>query len=291
MAIKIENQKSVLFSIVVYKENFWETETFKNLVSSYQKSNDSSALHIFVYDNTPGDISQIDHFKHSAEEIKVEYFHNPENPGISKAYNDIGNYAQKQEFQALVFLDQDTRLPENTYDSYTNYCEKNKGFCVAIPKIKINGNILSPAKYVNYRSAQLDEIKEGKISTKNISWINSGMMVETVFFLKSGGYNPKIQLDFSDHFFVEKLKNMGLDEVNILPLVLEQNLSVYTNSKAQDIARYALFLRDLKGYRGDKNKMIIFFNVDLPRLISLSWKHKSIKFIYIRIKKIKFIKI
>ena len=35
MAIKIENQKSVLFSIVVYKENFWETETFKAKLEEY----------------------------------------------------------------------------------------------------------------------------------------------------------------------------------------------------------------------------------------------------------------
>lgn len=289
MVIQVE--KKILFAIVVYKELYKDTNSYISLLKSFDDYHSKEGLDIYIYDNTPEqDWNILDDVER--QDVRIHYHHDVTNPGISKAYNKAGKFAEEHQFDAIVFLDQDTLLPKEAYAVYTNYVSENPFFEVAIPKISVNGNIISPAKYINYRSYLLPEVIENTmLSAENVSWINSGMLINTRSFIKSGGYNEEIQLDFSDHWYIGKLKKQGLKQVFILPLTLIQNLSAYTNSLSQDITRYKFFLRDLKGYRKKKNTLIIFFNVDLPRLMSLSWKHKSIKFIYIRIKKIKFIKI
>lgn len=276
-------KNEILFGIVTYKEEFAKTEAFISLLNSYHFRPAERELFVYVYDNTPADFyAQPDLDQNS--EVKVTFFHNRHNPGISKAYNDIVKFAKENDFKAVVFLDQDTSLTKESYSVYKAFLNSNPNFKVAIPLINIGEKLLSPSKYINYRSGLLKFIPSQKISTKNISWINSGMMVNTNFFIKSGGYNSDIQLDFSDHFFVEKIKNQGLGEVPILPVTLRQNLSTHTNNLAQDIIRYQFFLRDLKGYRNNKSYWKIFKNVDLPRLLRLTLKHKTLKFLNIRFK-------
>lgn len=276
--------KNVLFGIVVYKESFPDTETFKSLLSSYKATGDSAGLHIYVYDNTPESFLTPFDFPYNSD-VEIEYFHNPENPGISEAYNHIGMFASENRFRSIVFLDQDTHLPDNAYGVYTNNSESVAGLKVAIPKIMINDMLLSPSKYINFRSSALSKSPDGELSTQNLSWINSGMMVQTDFFISSGGYNPEIQLDFSDHFFVEKIKKQGVKNVWVLKLVLDQNLSAYTNTLQQDLTRYKSFLRDLSGYKKGKNLFKVFIYIDLPRLLRLSMKHKTLMFLKIRLQK------
>lgn len=282
MAVSVE--RCILFGIVVYKEVFYETETFKSLLSSYQNSKDLAKLNVFIYDNSPEIFCKREYYQDAAS-TEVTYFKNPKNPGISEAYNHIGKYSEEHGFQAIVFLDQDTHLPDEAYRIYKDFLDNEPNFMVGIPKIMINGRLLSPSKYNNFRSSALPKIPVGELPTENISWINSGMMVQTDFFINSGGYNPEIQLDFSDHFFVEKIKKQGLRKVQILPLILHQNLSAYTNTMQQDVTRYRFFLRDLAGYRRGKNPFKVFAYIDLPRLVRLSMKHKTLQFLKIRLQK------
>lgn len=281
MVTKIE--KKILFALVTYKEVYYETNSFKSLLSSFFNEDSNRPLFVYIYDNTPIEKWKIEEVRFSSD-IKISYHHDFSNPGISKAYNKIGSFAKENGFDAVVFLDQDTHLPCELYSVYIQFCKKNTAFNVAIPKISVHDTIVSPARYHKYKSYLLTDFKKGWITINQLSWINSGMMIETDFFISSGGYNEEIQLDFSDHSYIEKIKQQGLTKVYLLPIILHQEFSAYTNSLAQDINRYKLFLRDFRSYRKDKNWGLLFINVDLPRLLRLTLKHKTFQFLNMRFK-------
>lgn len=281
MVTKVE--KKILFALVTYKEVYYETNSFKSLLSSFFDEESNISLFVYIYDNTPIENWTIEEVRFSSN-VKISYHHDFSNPGISKAYNKIGSFAKENGFHAVVFLDQDTHLPRELYDVYIKFCRENTAFNVAIPKISVHDTIISPARYHKYKSFLLTDFKNGWNTINQLSWINSGMMIETDFFISSGGYNEKVQLDFSDHFYIEKIKQQGLTKVYLLPVILIQEFSAFSNSLPQDISRYKLFLRDLRSYGKDKKWVWLFFNVDLPHLLRLTLKHKNFEFLKIRIK-------
>jgi GT2 family glycosyltransferase len=120
MAFEIENpseKKSLLFGIVTYKEKYWECDSFICLVESFkQYKSDEEDLYIFIVDNTDVENWNIQQ-KYNEENINLKYI-NLKNPGISVAYNKVIDHANRENFRWVVFLDQDTKLPLDSYQKY-----------------------------------------------------------------------------------------------------------------------------------------------------------------------------
>lgn len=270
----------ILFGIVTYKEIFWECKTFQTLLHSFRKNKkEDEKIHVFVFDNT--DVDTWNLILPSFDDIKLYYIHNKTNPGISFAYNSIAEYAKNEGINYITFLDQDTELPLNFYEVYSNSCLTNQPLYA--PKIYAGGKLVSPSRYVNFRSVLFDEITEKELPLQKISCINTGMMIKTETFFMNKGYNPSLRLDFCDHEFIERLSHFNIN-MSILQVKINQNFSFLENTKQQDISRYRLFVRDLKVYAkssGKETKM--FFYVDLPRLLKLTFRHKTFAFFKIRL--------
>lgn len=277
--------ENILFIIVSYKEYYYDSETFKSLIKSFDYyRGKSQILNVFIGDNT--DIKNWEINKVTFENINIIY-NKFENIGISKVYNKGVDLAIRNNLEWVVLLDQDTSLPTNFCEVYAqSILEDNKVF-IKVPKVylKDKHRLLSPAKYIGYRSFLIKKIESGVQELKNISFINTGILVNISLFKKVRGYNEKIKLDFSDHDFVYRLKKQT-SKYELLDIKLEQNFSSITDTKEQSLKRYEIYLENLdEFYKHKRNKFFIFINADLLRLLKLSVKFKSIDFLRIRISK------
>lgn len=285
MAFEIENpskKKSLLFGIVTYKEKYWECDAYISLLESFKNDNkEDEDLFIFIVDNT-----DIEHWniekKISDKNVYIKYV-NLKNPGISVAYNKIIDYASLEDFKWVVFLDQDTKLPLESYHEYKKKSLENSvKVPIKIPLIYSNYELMSPSIYKNYRSYKLGTINSKLLSLDNLSCINSGLMINSAFFIKIGGYNTKLKLDFCDHDFIEKVKTKT-NCIEVLNFKLVQNFSADTHTKEQAINRYKIFCKDLIAFYHKRSKLKVFLYVDLPHLLKLTYKHKSLEFLKIRL--------
>ena len=276
MAVLKKNQ--LLFGIVCFRERFWECSSFIRLHQSYLESQSSEPLHIFVFDNTDSKDWFID-YPSFEDNIKITYQRNPSNPGISFAYNRIGDFAKNNDFEYIVFFDQDSELTKNTYSVYENFSKKN--ILAAAPKVISQNQLISPSKYINYRSYLYDDLSSKKILLNGNSCINSGLMVKTSIFFETGAYNENLRLDFCDHDFIERLGTTA-KELHILPYELHQNFSTDTNTLEQALFRFRLFDKDLSAFKKNRNKLLITLLVDFPHLLRLTMQYKTLAFLKIK---------
>lgn len=273
-------KNDLLFAIVTYKEKYFECLSFISLVRSFEAYKQEE-LNVIIVDNT--DLDNWDVAKIEIENLNINYFHQKDNPGISFAYNRINDFAVENQFQWIVFLDQDTSLPIETYKVYAERASRTTGNLMAVPIVLSNKKIISPAKYLFYRSIKFNKIDQKVLNFKNVSCINSGLMVDVNFFKLIGGYNEKLKLDFCDHDFIEKVKKTEYF-LDILQLELIQDFSSDNNTKQQSLTRYEIFVKDIKQFSINRNAIYLFLFVDMPHLIKLIYKHKSFYFYKIRFK-------
>lgn len=271
------NKMNIIFGIVCYKERFWQCSSFITLLQSFQLNNDG-VIYIFVFDNTDNK-DWFTEYPDFGENVKIIYRRDEKNPGISHAYNVIGEYAKEQGFENIVFLDQDSSLPINSYFSYLSFSKK--GLEIAAPKVISQNKLISPSKYKYYRSVLYKDIKTDKITLNGNSCINSGLIINTEVFFKAGGYNKNLRLDFCDHDFIQRLSNF-VEYLYLLPYELDQNFSTNTNTLEQAIFRYRLFSKDLVAFKKNKNRILITFSIDIPHLLRLTIQYKTLAFFKVR---------
>lgn len=272
-------KNKIVFFIVAYNENYFESVTFKTLIESFKNHKNGSVLEIYIYDNTP-DESWVVEKKHIDDSINVNYFTQNKNKGISYAYNFLSSKAEENSKEWFVILDQDTALPIDFYKKYTNI---NDFYKIQCPRVYVGENLASPAFYKNYRSHFITTEVKDSIDLKDVSCINSGLLLNIEYFNSIGRYNEKIELDFCDHDFIDKVKKSGVKKIGIIDADLQQDFSYSTHSKVQALSRYKMFVRDFKEFKKGKNRIKLLFMVDLPHLAKLIYKYKSLKFISIRI--------
>lgn len=273
----------ILFGIVCFREKYWETSSFLHLIKSYKSyARASQELNIYIYDNTNVADWSVGYPNTMDDSIQIHYHHDPLNSGISAAFNHFADFAQKNSFEWIVFLDQDSKLPINFYEKYDLKSQSENSLELAFPKVYSNNQLMSPSKYYFYRTQPLNLHNEHKIELRNITGINSGLMIRTKFFLDLGGYNRRLRIDFCDHEFMERINHKKIF-AELLDVRLEQNFSADTDVKTKSLIRYQLYVNDMKVFRENKNKLLFFFRVDLPHLFKEMYKHKSLEFLKIRI--------
>ena len=277
MSIK---SNSIAFCIVTYKELFTECCTYKSLIESFQNEKSNSIINIYIFDNSPVTYPKfsINNQLLSNDGIIINYFSKNENIGLSRAYNFLAEKAIDEGLEWIVLLDQDTTLPKNFYEIYTS---TSPDIFFQAPKVLSNGILISPTLYSNYRSYIIKDINKCSFSISNISCINSGLLINLDLYKNVGGYNELLFLDFCDHEFILRVK-LKYKKIKILDVFLNQDFSNDVHDFPQAFFRYKLFLNDLKSFRKGKNKFKLFFYVDLPRVLSLSKKFRTFKFIKYR---------
>lgn len=273
------------FAIVSFNQSLQESVGLSSLLASIDhlpsKFLNEFQLEIVVFDNSSNRDNKNYLMSNISRHVLVQYLSCGANIGISKAYNQIrsactGNY--------ITFLDQDSLLPNN-FCTELFHCISTYHNSVGlfVPKVVSKfGHSISPSVFrfgKNFAfNGQLTKI----FNLKNYSFINSGLTISKDLFDRCGGYCEDIFLDWADHEFIARLKKIELRAV-ILDSVVLQNLSSISDSFNSSISRYRIFLTDLRAIRRVHNSKFAFLMTDVSNLVRLCIKHRSFKFLKIRV--------
>lgn len=276
---------NIVFGIVCFREKFWESISFQSLLESYKKLKTNAILNIIIFDNTDFDNWDLTlYHKFNIDNINIKYFHDKRNPGIAKAINYFADCTKEEKIEWVMFLDQDTILPLDILEKSIACVNRLQadGNYIAFPKVFSNGKMISPTKYIYYRTKTIDLNAVKQIKLTQMTAINSGLLVNVDFFINNGGYNQDLRIDFCDHEFIERINNRDL-VADILDVELLQNFSSETDSLEKSLFRYKIYLEDMYVYRKKKNKILFFLRVDFPHLLKLTYKYRSFSFIKVRL--------
>jgi rhamnosyltransferase len=269
--------EDVLAVIVLYKIKLSDSLSFKSLSASLKPG--KNRLELLVYDNSPEyNVGQeFDDYK----KWNITYQADPENSGVSKAYNSAAALAAKKGKNWLLLLDQDTNFPVVTLAAYETAINNYPGEKLFVPVMITTANeIISPAHFKMMRGFYAKNIKPGINDLQGYSTINCGMCIALSAFNGNDGYNELIKLDFSDHDFIRRFKKKITAAVVVIDLTVRHNLS--TSEKTtfnQDRVRFKYFL-DGSGYFSQSFGDSVLLNTHaFLRALKLTITHKNIFFL------------
>lgn len=277
--VDVATDPGIAFCIVTYRELFYESSTYRSLIYSLEISAIENYT-IYIYDNTDTRDWQ-PNYDHLVNRNRIRYYRNPANPGISAAYNFVAGAARDDGFSWIVFLDQDSDLAPEAVTCYREAIRVHPEILIKAPIVRAVDLILSPSRIVLKRCIPLKKVVPGIRSLRQLTLINSGMMVNVPFFFMVGGYDPALRLDFTDHQFIARAKRHA-EMADILPFVNSQRFSHENDDLKKAATRYSIFLKDLHSCKREGlSDSFGYFLVDILHLLKLSLKFRS--FIFVRI--------
>ncbi|MDE5868881.1 MAG: hypothetical protein K2H18_01500 [Muribaculaceae bacterium] len=249
----------ILYVVVLYRQRLFECNAFKSLLADRRN--------VFIYDNSP-DATAPDNLPEG-----WRYVSDPANPGLSVAYNEAAKYATEHGFKWMMITDQDTEYASGAAERYEKLPQSYPDEEIFIPRVKVSGGLfMSPVPKRNYMPSLEKVPLTGSIDLSKSAVINSGLLIKLDSFEKSGGYNEKVFLDFSDFQFIDRFsaickKGMVTEEM------IEQSFSANDDKGEMPLKRFRLFCRSLRGYekKDFKTRLGIGLAV-IKRCMSLSRK-------------------
>lgn len=273
----------ILIIVVVYNCKLEYSESLRSLSRSIEL-NAKGSVDCVVYDNS----SQKQDYIPTFPSIDIlHYEHDQSNGGVSRAYNFGADVARKLGKGWLLLVDQDTSFPEMAFGTIDSFvCERN-GFLYAPVLMSANSSVVfSPSRLILKRGFPVKVPPEGLISLRKYSPINSGLVISLELFLKVGGYNEEIKLDFSDFEFIDRVKN-ETDILFVLPFVAFHDLSSAGKSSLSSACfRYSSYCTGALEYsKGKLRDILILGFVCFARQAILCFRYRTFVFIGIFLKK------
>lgn len=260
--------------IVLYKIQLEESVSFQSILNAHRGE---EVISIFVYDNSP--------FPQKLKEysgLNMTYEHNPNNPGVSKAYNTGAQYALQNRKNWILLLDQDTTLPNEILSKFNTAINQHPLIKLFAPKLILeNGRIFSPCRYFFKRGFHLNEITAGIHSFEKLAPVNSGMLINLSTFFISGGYNNSVKLDFSDFQFVERFRKI---EPNfcVIDVECQQDFSDNQVSVSNQITRFRFYCEGaLEITKDGLLDWLQYYIIVFARACKLTMRHKKMDFLHI----------
>tara|TARA_R110002096_G_scaffold233849_2_gene423991 strand:+ start:17944 stop:18756 length:813 start_codon:yes stop_codon:yes gene_type:complete len=173
------------------------------------------------------------------------YHHDPENGGVSKAYNYAAKWALSLNCSHLLLLDSDSEFPKNAFSKYRNAAEESAEKII-LPSMLSENKVISPFYFRFGKSWYGDSINFGTINLGKIVAINSGMLIPLSTFQKVNGFNEQLPLDWSDVDFCRKLAKIKT-QAQYINLVINHSLSDHQKSDfASAKYRYKTYFKGVK---------------------------------------------
>jgi GT2 family glycosyltransferase len=192
--------------VVLYQQSLEQSLTLQSLHQNLLELD--LRMPILVYDNSKKLQSTEDNFNWKS--FQVFYVHDPQNSGLSKAYNLGAEKAKDLQKEWLLLLDQDTLFSTDALQKYEIAVGENAQINLFCPLLTLaDGTIFSPARVKYKRGYPPKSIQSGLHNLYDYSPVNSGMLVRLTLFTGVGGYNEKIKVDFCDFQFIEKVRHLS----------------------------------------------------------------------------------
>lgn len=264
--------KDILVVLVLYNCRIEASAAFYSLNRALEKSN--GKLDLLIYDNSPHPITSEREFDIS--NFHITYINNPSNPGVSKAYNEGWQLARNMGKKYLLLSDQDTSYPDNAIEMYCAQAEKE--YWLSAPILLSGLGIVSPCGYKWGRGWILDNCPAGKISLRNRSVLNSGLLIKLDILDSVGGYNEQIPLDFSDHEWITRVKKV-LPTIHVMNLVCHHELSAEETNKEKVLIRFNHYLSGSRELQKVESSLALRF-LAFARGLKLSIRFRTFAFLH-----------
>lgn len=249
----MEYNERLLIVLVTYKATLEQSSSYQTLLRCrhalsipYQTLvyNNSSELQM---DITPND--------------GVRTYTSGKNDMLSGAYNYALDVAQKENFEWMMLLDQDSELTED-YLRVVNdrILLHDESVMAYVPSLAHNGRFISASVYNSKggpfwgtRPATSSNLKENQYITA----VNSCSVVRTKALTSIGGFSPDFPLDYSDcwyyyQFYKKKYK------VELLPIQMEHNLSILSLPD-MGLERYKEYMKACARFSRKTQKSHLFY--------------------------------
>jgi glycosyltransferase involved in cell wall biosynthesis len=232
-------------------------------------------IDLFVYDNSP----EPQAVELAGTRMRVEYHHNPSNPGVSTAYNEGARIARRAGKKWLLLLDQDTIFPENAMTAYAGIATVHPEVKLFAPLLFSDGLLLSPCGFRLGAGYHLKEVPSGRMQLDGRGILNSGMLVDLDAFEAVGGFDERIPLDFADHDFCRRFA-IRFGESLIIDLACKHGFSNREESTIESaLVRYALFCRGARQSIRSFPDMVARPVVAICRCLVLTGRYRTCRFI------------
>lgn len=243
-------------------------------------------IRCLICDNSKNKLNptQEDELKLMLKDIRYEYiYNNGLNKPLSKIYNETINKLLIHEY--LIIFDDDSVFNSDLFEESSNSISANKGINLFLPIVYDNEKIISPAIMKGFKGHYLKNIQPGVINSKNITAINSGMIIKGQYLKnKFIGYDERIKFYFTDNDFMYKftLDNKAL---YILNYKMHHTLNFYLRGESfekkkkrfKDLRRSYLILMRRKGIFMYYITQIYLFIYS----IKFSIQQRDIRFIFV----------
>ena len=257
--------EEILFVIVLYKTRLAESQAY----GSIQKvRNSSPGISLFIYDNSPQAASPSD---------QVIYRHDALNSGVSKAYNEAFQIAERLNKKWMMLLDQDTEVSDSFIEKFFEAVQTSAGSVAFVPMLKDKKGIVSPFRWSLGKGDRITDPPE-KLQLKDYRFVNSGLLISCSAFSNVGGYEEKIPLDFSDIAFGEKLMRKT-DHFVVVQTVFNHHFSGSVRLSKQEAAdRFHFFCAGAFAMGRIFGRFPVYYLRVLLRALLLSIKFRKVIF-------------
>lgn len=280
------NNKGIFIVIVLYKTKLEESNTMISLQECIAQN-----ISILVFDNSP--IPQYDRSDFVFNKFNIHYYHDPNNPGLSTAYNYALHLAKEANYNWLMLLDQDTIITKDYINEIQslNFNELSDKVVAIIPRVvsSIDNKIIAPVKVFVGAVFRPVSLCSGDV-TEKISGINSGTMLRISYLNSIGGFSKNYSLDMLDHWYFRKIFN-DKKIIYLLKSNIHQNLSIYSGFETHvSFVRYQQMLVAEKLFvseDGPFSSFIYKFRLIFRVLKQIKYKNKdyfklTLKHVFIR---------
>ncbi len=236
----VTGSAGILAVVVLYKTLPEESSTLATLLQARMAA-PSVRLSIFIADNTPGGEGKDE----TREDMRYRsYAHNP---GLAEPYNDALAMAEKEGYEWLLTLDQDTHLPADFLSKLAGYIDeyrRDESVSTIVPRIFDEGRLISPFRFVGgFWPRVLPETATG-IAKRHCSALNSSSLHRVSALREIGGFDARFPLHNSDTDLYLRLDQAGKRVAIAGDIRVEHELSILQREARMSPERYRQSLVD-----------------------------------------------
>lgn len=260
--------------LVLYKTILNNSATFISIGKALEV--ERVTLDLFIYDNSPlaQPVPDSSHWK-------INYYHDPTNPGVSKAYNEGCKKALRMGKKWLWLLDQDDVFDAQSITQYYTTVSENSISNIFAPVVRDQKSVICSPFRMRYGGGwRIKEIEPGTYPLSQFLLINSGLFISVSAFGKVEGYEENFPLDFSDLDFIKRLRK-EYDRFVVIPTTIQHSLAIHSSQTMEaQLARFHTYVKAAKLFRKkyyEANPSILFRSFVMA--IKFSLRHFSLRFI------------
>jgi GT2 family glycosyltransferase len=186
----------------------------------------ASQIEILVHDNSPQRQELVFNALEAKGNIRLEYHHTPENPGLAHAYNFALKRAGERDLPWLLLLDQDTCPTRQFLNELLAALQQNRAHrpCAFVPQLVQGDLVLSPQFVGRVFYRRMPRGFSG-FTPESVVAFNSAACISVEDLISIGGFPPEFWLDYLDHMVFHSLQQES-GRVFVLNSRLEHSLSM-----------------------------------------------------------------